>query len=329
MVASLASSFKNKETGENNQVDGYMGGPAIDPIVGESWAATQVPIDFSADDETENVDFSTIQESSVIGSTNPSVLNQFSNIKKEIATYVVKNGDIPEKIAALFGINTKTLLWANNLKDGDLIKPGDHLIILPLNGINHKIQSGDTIASLAKKYQADEEEIKQFNYLSSDADLKVAESIIIPGGEIPVAPKAKPKPKVVLPKFATSLPSLQPTSSWLIQPAIGFNWGRLHSNNGIDIANQCGTPIYATADGVIILADMVGWNGGYGKNVRVRHPNGVVTLYAHLSESLVEAGQQVAQGQMIALMGTTGRSTGCHVHFEVRGAKNPFTKTKR
>lgn len=327
-VASLVSALKAEEvSNEGGSPDGNMGGPLADSMVGEELSANQMIIDFSADDEAENFDYATIQENSVIGSTNPSILNQFSHIRKEIATYVVRSGDIPEKIAALFGINSRTLLWANGLRDGDLIKPGDKLTILPINGIKHRLQKGDSLVALAKKYQADEEEIRQFNLISSDDELAIGQDIIIPDGEMPVI--SKPKAKTKVPILATPPASLQISSSWLIQPTTGFNWGRLHGYNGIDIANQCGTPIYAAADGVVTLSDIVGWNGGYGKNVRLKHDNGVITLYAHLSESLVGAGQRVAQGQLIALMGTTGRSTGCHVHFEVRGAKNPFARSRK
>jgi murein DD-endopeptidase MepM/ murein hydrolase activator NlpD len=112
----------------------------------------------------------------------------------------------------------------------------------------------------------------------------------------------------------------------MIAPTSGKNWGRLHGKYGVDIASACGTPIYAAAAGTVTLADSVGWNFGYGKYLMIRHSNGVITLYAHTSRIVVEQGQQVAQGQLIALMGTTGRSTGCHLHFEVRGAPNPMAR---
>jgi len=130
-----------------------------------------------------------------------------------------------------------------------------------------------------------------------------------------------PQPKYSAPKYASSV---QPANNWLIYPTSGRSWGRIHSNNGVDVANPCGTPIYAAAAGQVILSDSSGWNGGYGKYIKIQHPNGVVTLYAHASQLLVSGGESVVQGQLIAYMGTTGRSTGCHLHFEVRGAKNPL-----
>ena len=94
----------------------------------------------------------------------------------------------------------------------------------------------------------------------------------------------------------------------------------------MDVANACGTPIYAAADGTITLSDAIGYNGGFGKFIKMSHPNGTETLYAHTSRLLVNVGDQVTRGQQIAVMGSTGRSTGCHVHFEVHGAKNPLAK---
>lgn len=320
ITASLFNTLKSTETVANNQDEGILGGPfesGDGPISDDFSFFNQANIDFSADDEIENIDFSMMQENSIIASTNPSLINPFTGTNKQVIAYVVRNGDNPEKIAVSFGINTNTLLWANNLKNGDLIRPGNELIILPINGVRHKVQSGDTIVGLAKKYQADSEEISQFNSLLSNNDLQKGAYIIIPDGEMP----SLPKPKISAPKFSSYATA---PISWLIMPTTGRNWGRLHGFRGVDIANQCGTPIYSAAAGRVILVDVIGWNGGYGKNIRIQHQNGVVTLYAHLSQSLVESGQEVSQGQLIGLMGSTGRSTGCHVHFEVRGAKNPF-----
>jgi len=280
-------------------------------------------IDFSADDSYEDTDLTILQENSLIASNSPAPEEIFSSFRKTISEYIVKSGDTPEAIAMASGINTDTLLWANNLKDGDLIRPGDKLIILPINGVRIKVSAKDTIDAIAKKYQGKSDEILAFNSLPSDGTLKAGEYIIIPGGEMPVAAKVIiPKPKTKTPQYASSTQK----AGWLIIPTTGYNWGRIHSYNGVDVANDCGTPIYAAAAGTVILSDASGWNGGYGKYIKIQHSNGVVTLYAHASSLLVDAGQSVGQGQLIAYMGTTGRSTGCHLHFEVRGATNPLAK---
>jgi len=300
---------------------GIFGGPfsGLEQIL---MPTAQGAIDFTSDDEAENKDLVILQENSVIAPNSPDPYEMFGSFRKEIKTYVVVSGDNPEKIAAVFGISTNTLLWANGLKDGNIIKPGQKLIILPINGVRIKVSSKDTLAFLAKKYQGKEDEIIAFNGLPSDGVLAAGEYIIIPGGEMPetAAPKTT---KPASPKYASST---QKAGSWLIIPATGRNWGRTHSYNGVDISNPCGTPVYAAAAGKAILSDASGWNGGYGKYIKIQHSNGVITLYAHASSLLVGEGDFVDQGQLIAYMGTTGRSTGCHLHFEVRGAKNPLAR---
>jgi len=273
---------------------------------------------FTPNYELENQDAAFIEENGLLA-LNVSLNNYFAGMKKEPVTYVVQSGDSPFSIAVKFGVNTDTILWANNLSEGDVIKPDQQLMILPINGVRVKVGAKDTVAALAKKYKGEEEEVWAFNNIYDDSQLVAGNFIIIPDGEMP----APPKPKVTAPKYANATPS---AGNWLIAPTTGYDWGRLHGQNGVDIASACGTPIYAAAAGTIILADSVGWNFGYGKYIMIRHPNGVITVYGHTSQILVEVGQEVGQGQLIALMGTTGRSTGCHLHFEVRGAKNPMAR---
>lgn len=110
-------------------------------------------------------------------------------------------------------------------------------------------------------------------------------------------------------------------------PARGINWGAIHPHNAVDIAGRCGSPIYATFAGQVFVSEEGGWNSGYGNFVEIDHGNGISTRYAHTERNLVSAGQMIAGGDAIARMGNTGDSTGCHVHFEVRGtagAPNPF-----
>lgn len=112
-------------------------------------------------------------------------------------------------------------------------------------------------------------------------------------------------------------------------PAKGFDWGILHPHNAVDIANACGTNIVASADGIINEESVGQWNGGYGDYILISHPNGTKTRYAHLEKVLVSVGQQVKQGELIGKMGETGNATGCHVHFEIIGAANPFAKFQK
>ena len=279
----------------------------------------EASVDLSLDDEQENQDYAIMDQGGFLAPGEAG--NAFLNIQREPTKYIVQGGDSPSSIAVKFGINADTILWANNLKETDYIKPGQELLVLPINGVRVKIAAKDSIASLAKKYKGKEEEIRAFNNIYDDAKLLAGNFIIIPDGELYVS--AAPSAKITAPKYAQNK---TPLGKWLISPTTGKNWGRLHGYNSVDVANACGTPIYAAAAGTVTLSDGIGWNYGYGKYIMIKHPNGVVTLYGHTSRILVEVGEQVEQGQLIALMGTTGRSSGCHLHFEVRGATNPLAR---
>ena len=295
------------------------GGPALAQnafLTGSGSAA----MDLSADDDQEGQEFCLVGQNTLVAPMSPDEQCYFDNNKKETKTYVVRSGDTAESIAFAYGINTYTLLWANDLTEKSIIRPGQELVVLPINGVRVQVKAGDTVQALGKKYAADPQEIIAYNALPADGSLQAGDYLILPGGEMP-APAIK-TPVRSAPKYATGTI----TAGWLIIPAGGYNWGRLHGYNAVDIANKCWTPVYAAAAGTVSLTDEVGWNGGYGKYMKIDHPNGVTTLYAHFNDVIVSAGDSVKQGQLIGYMGTTGRSTGCHVHFEVRGAKNPFAR---
>lgn len=242
----------------------------------------------------------------------------------QISIYIVRQGDSLSQIAEMFGVSINTILWANDLARGEAIKPGQTLVILPVTGLQYAIKESDTIESIAKKYSGDADEIIEFNGLKPKEKLIAGTVIVIPSGELnQPASTAKPAGSgtAIKPK-SSSVPSY---SGYYIRPIdAGRRSQGLHGYNAVDLANSCGTPIMASASGDVIIARNSGWNAGYGNYVVVSHPNGTQTLYAHLSSVIVSAGWHVVQGQVIGYVGTTGRSTGCHVHFEIRGAKNPF-----
>jgi LysM repeat protein len=311
------------QTAQNLSGSGVLGGPLVFGSLVAPIAQAQV--DFSADDQFEDYDLLVVENNSIVSSANPSGTAIFSGFRREIINYIVKQGDNPEKIAVGFDINTDTLLFANGLTEYSIIKPGQELIILPINGVRVQVGKSDTLDTIVKKYKGDKMEVIAFNYLSLDGTIKAGDYMIIPDGELPPAPKAAPRYTTPTNKYANStIPA-----GWLIIPTTGRDWGRIHAANGVDIADTCGTPVYAAAGGAVTLSDGVGYNGGYGKYIKIQHSNGVVTLYAHASKLLVDQSEQVVQGQLIMLMGTTGRSTGCHLHFEVRGATNPLAGKAR
>ncbi len=245
-----------------------------------------------------------------------------------ISVYVVHDGDTLSGIAQMFGVSVNTIVWANNIK-GHIIHPGDSLIILPITGVRYTVAKGDTLASVAKKFSSDAGEIAQYNDLADNAPLTAGGTIIIPNGEVtaPVssAPIARRSSSRVSsePYLGGSGPALSDFFMWPV--ASGIVTQGLHGWNAIDIGARSGTSIYAAAAGTVIIAKSNGaWNGGYGNYVVISHPNGTQTLYAHMNKVLASAGQAVAQGDTIGKVGATGLATGSHLHFEVRGAANPF-----
>jgi len=236
----------------------------------------------------------------------------------QISLYVVRKGDNLSEIAEMFNVSINTIRWANDLRADEPIRVGQILVILPITGIQYNVKKGETIKDIAKKFGADVDEILQFNNLAINKALTEGEIIIIPNAEYTEPEQGKTstqKPKITVPSYIGYY--LRPIEN-------GRKTQGLHGYNAIDLADSCGLPVIASASGDVIIAKAYGWNAGYGNYIVVSHPNGTQTLYAHLSETEVSPGWHVVKGQIIGLIGTTGRSTGCHVHFEIRGARNPF-----
>ncbi len=238
----------------------------------------------------------------------------------EIRVYTVRDNDSLSEIADMFGVTTNTIMWANDLTKATGIHPGDTLVILPVVGVRYSVKNGDTIGSIAKKYEGDVEEILAYNQLISAKDLSIGDILIIPGGAMHAAPvrvAAQAQPVRV---SGTSIASVG-----FSHPAPGsVRTQGIHGYNAVDLANSMGTPIKAAASGEVIVSKDSGWNGGYGQYIVIKHADGTQTLYSHLSSNSVGVGAYVSQGQVIGGMGSTGKSTGSHLHFEVRGTNNPF-----
>lgn len=239
-----------------------------------------------------------------------------------ISVYTVHEGDTLGEIAEMFGVTVNTIVWANDLK-GKVIKPGQELVILPVTGVRYTVKSGDTLASVAKKYKADANEIAQYNNV---ATLTPGETIIIPDGEVAVAAPVRAtatQSGATSPLRGAGGSALSGYFTWPVSGGV-LTQG-LHGYNGVDIGAPTGTNILASAGGVVIVANGGGgWNGGYGNYIVIQHDNGTQTLYAHASKVYVSSGQRVAQGALIGAVGRSGKATGPHLHFEIRGAANPF-----
>ncbi len=243
--------------------------------------------------------------------------------KTDLVVHTVEAGDTLYDIADKYHITADTLVWANNLEDNpDLLRLGQQLIILPVNGVLHVVADGDTLDSIAKKYNAKASDILNFPWNQLDPEnpaLEIGKQLIVPNGTKPMPP---PKPKPA----AAPAPGLQiagapanaPKGSgrfiWPTSGAITQYYGRYHL--ALDIGQWIGEPIKAAESGYGAVA---GWsNVGYGWHIIVDHGNGWSTLYAHLSKINVKAGQAVTKGDVIGLAGTSGNSTGPHLHFEIR-----------
>lgn len=233
-----------------------------------------------------------------------------------VIDYIVSQGETVQSISSKFNLTMQTVLWANNLTARSRLKEGQMLKILPTDGVLHLVRKGETISSLSLAYRVYTEDIIDANRLSSEGFIVAGETLIIPGAR-PLPPPAS-RPRI-------SEKILVDVRGALTNPAPGSHRSQgLHWRNAVDLANSCGGPVAAAAGGEVIKADGAGWNGGFGKYVMLAHAGGFITVYGHLSGILVSPGQQVGQGERIGSLGATGRATGCHVHFEVRGAQNPF-----
>lgn len=259
-----------------------------------------------------------VPDSGPSGSTPESVTHKATS--DQISVYVVREGDTLSQIAKMFNVTVNTIKWGNDLSS-NTVKEGDVLVILPISGVKHMVKKGDTAQSLAKKYKGDLEEILAYNNLQQGDILVVGSVVIIPDGEVLPAPVSSSGSGV----RSSVASSLKEYSGYYIRPISGGKKSQgIHGYNGVDLAAPVGTPIYAAADGEVIISRSGGWNGGYGNYVVIRHPNGTQTLYSHNSRNNVSVGDSVNQGDVIGFIGATGKATGAHLHFEIRGAKNPF-----
>jgi murein DD-endopeptidase MepM/ murein hydrolase activator NlpD len=238
-----------------------------------------------------------------------------SQSKKDVSDYTVQPGDTLQSIANSFDISINTLLWANDLSSSSAVKVGQSLTILPTDGVLHVVKSGDTISGIAQKYKAESDGIIAYNSLANQDDIYIGDILIVPGGVMP---------KKAIPLINNQVPL---ADNFFIFPTQGKITQGIHYYNAVDVANACGTPIYAAASGVVQRAVFNNaWNLGMGNYVTILHSNGTVTYYGHFENVFVKPGDKVTVGDRIGLMGRTGNATGCHVHFEVVGARNPLAK---
>ena len=242
--------------------------------------------------------------------------------------HIVQDGESVGSISMKYGLQAVTILTANDLSARSIIRPGQKLKILPTDGILYTVKRGDTLVGIANKYKSDAEKIMEFKDMRESAQLSIGQDLILPDGKLPPAP-APAASRITSNLRQVFTPAEDSGDTRLLWPTSArrvtqyYNYG----HRGADIAGPVGTPIYAADDGTVSFS---GWNsGGYGYMIIVDHGNGIYTRYAHASRLLVSKGDTVNRGDVIMLMGSTGRSTGPHIHFEVMTGStsnrvNPF-----
>lgn len=260
-----------------------------------------------------------------------------------VQQYAIQEGDTLSTIAQKFGLNLSSLLWANDLTLTSVLQPGETLTIPPTDGVLYTVESGDTLNAIANKYNAEGDKIMEFNKLASADDLNIGEELMLPGAEKPSSQPSRQTPSSSSVNRIFTQPGSSSSGSSSSNGSSSGNSGSTPSrasgsaaasagswiwptdwrvitqyygwrHTGIDVDGDYSTDSYAAADGVVIYS---GWRSGYGITVEIDHGNGYVTRYAHHSKNYVGVGDVVSAGQAIAQTGTTGRSTGTHLHFEV------------
>lgn len=266
------------------------------------------------------------------------VVSKTESKAPQIVNYVVKDGDTLESIAKSYGIKVNSITESNNIKVDTVLKVRQQLKFSSIDGVLHRVKSGETLWDISRVYGIESSVIQKTNFMDSPDKLKISQEIIIPGADkVKTAIVEKPAPKRTLTtvktassaKTSVKLPSrggkasALPGIMWPLKGKITSGFGKRGNeyHTGLDIAAPTGTAIKAALDGKVVYS---AWKGNYGNLVILDNGNGVQTYYAHNSVNLVKVGQAVSKGEIIAKVGSTGRSTGPHVHFEIRRDKEPY-----
>ncbi len=254
--------------------------------------------------------------------------------RAQVITYIIQQGDNIFDVAARFGLTPETIVWSNRegLKDAPwLIQPGIEIFVPPVDGVYHTVREGETVVSIVADYEVEPAVLyNEWNDLEEGEQLREGQLLVVPGGKGEEVVWTPPRP--TYPVAGASQWSWGVCSGvtftgpgangWFILPTGSsrvsgwyFHDPRNPTHIGLDYACRLGDPLYAADNGVVTIA---GWNGGYGVLVELNHGNGFVTRYGHFSDIVVGCGQAVYQGQLLGYCGSTGWSTGPHLHFEIR-----------
>lgn len=262
----------------------------------------------------QNIDIESVEQLISLDDGQISLDTYRSKVRDKVENYVAQDGDTVESISKKFGVSENTIYWANNI-NYKKIKAGTTLKIPPVTGVVHTVSPGENIYSLAKKYKVSAQNIVNFpfnDFKDSSFTLIAGSVIVVPDGVVVNDSEQRPDTY----NFAQVIAGVRGSSSF-IWPTNGIitQYPTIY-HMALDVANPSSPPVLASDAGTVIYSGCFSW--GYGCHVIIDHGNGYKTLYGHLSRRDVEQGVTVSQGQQIGLMGSTGRSTGTHLHFEVR-----------
>ncbi len=254
--------------------------------------------------------------------------------------HTVEPNESIASIAKSASLQPDTIRWANGLTAKDTVKPGQQLLILPVDGVVHKVKRGQNLQTIADLYGVSAPTVAGQNKIQGGY-LLAGQELIIPGGK-PIVETPKPvvavKPTKVTPTTPSTATVPPEAKNYTIEPSYGvlqvpcdcyYTQYYTGVHFGVDMQHRGGSPVFATEAGTVIRADN-GWNGGYGNVIEIDHGNGLVSLYAHNKTLYVKKGDTVTRGQPISFMGNTGRvhgPTGIHLHLEIRlngVKKNPM-----
>lgn len=238
--------------------------------------------------------------------------------RDKVISYTVEKGDTISTIARKFGVSEDTIKWQNNLTN-DYLTIGQEIDILPVTGIAHKVISGETVYSIAKKYDTEAQKIVDFPFNEFAGN---GESFALVSGQMLIVPdgiKPSEQPFIKRQVFIAQGPIPVSGGGYTYPVRGGISQFYAWYHPGIDITAPIGTPIVASHNGTVTEIHTGTYDGGYGTNLYISNGNGTVSHYAHMSGVNVSVGQQVTGGgTVIGWIGMTGRTTGPHVHFEIR-----------
>ncbi len=246
----------------------------------------------------------------------------------DYAVHTVESGETMSGISEKYGVKLETVMWENNIGNANSLRIGQKLLVPPVDGVSYKVASGDSLQKISKKYNISVESIIAQNGLESEV-INKGQAIFLPGAKPIVPPQliVSGSRNPAVGRAGRSAADAYPSNA---APAIGkmfifpttgkITQGYRGGHYALDIADRSMPPVWAGAGGTVIKASSGTWGNGYGTYVIIDHGDGVQTLYGHMSSLNVVEGQWINQGDVIGIMGNTGRvygATGIHTHWEV------------